>query len=77
MKRAKIIVMIIILLLVLIVFIQNTEAVETKVLFMTITMPRVLMLMITFVLGFIGGLMTAGLVLMKTPHKKDDKKQQG
>jgi len=72
MKKAKIIVIIIVLLLAVIVFLQNTKAVETKLLFMTITMPRVLMLMLTFILGFIGGLVTASYILRK-PSKSVSK----
>lgn len=65
MKKVKIILMIVISLLVLIVFLQNTKAVETKFLFMTITMPRVLLLLLSFILGFVVGLLTAGYILRK------------
>ena len=65
MKKVKVIVVLVILLLVVIVFLQNTEAVETKLLFMTITMPRVLLLVVTFILGFVGGLITASYILRK------------
>ena len=71
MKKAKIIFIIFVLLLVLIVSLQNTEAVETKFLLMTITMPRVLLLLLTFTLGFIGGIITASFIL-----KKSDKPQE-
>jgi uncharacterized integral membrane protein len=71
MKKAKIITIVVILLLVLIVFLQNTQAVETKLLFLTVTMPRVLLLLVTFVLGFVGGLITAGYVLRK-PAKSEE-----
>jgi len=73
MKKAKVVVIIIILLLALIVFLQNTNAVETKLLFMTITMPRVLLLMLTFIMGFIGGLIAASYILRKPgqPDMKD------
>ena len=70
MKKIKVVVIIIISLLALIVFIQNTQAVETKFLFMTITMPRVLLLMLTFIMGFIGGLITASYILRK-PSKPE------
>ena len=70
MKKVKIIAITTILLLALIVFLQNTQAVETKFLFMTITMPRVLLLMLTFIMGFIGGLITASYILRK-PGKPD------
>jgi uncharacterized integral membrane protein len=65
MKKAKVIVVLVILLLVVIVLLQNTEAVETRLLFMTITMPRVLLLAVTFILGFVGGLITASYILRK------------
>ena len=70
MKKVKVVVIITILLLTLIVFIQNTQAVETKLLFMTITMPRVLLLMLTFIMGFIGGLIIASYILRK-PNQPD------
>jgi len=72
MKKVKIIVIIIVLLLALIVFLQNTQAIETKFLFMSITMPRVLLLILTFILGFIGGLVTASYILRK-PSKSVSK----
>jgi len=65
MKKVKVIVVLVILLLVVIVLLQNTEAVETRLLFMTITMPRVLLLAVTFILGFVGGLITASYILRK------------
>lgn len=68
MKKTKIIVLVVITLLALIVFLQNTENVKTKLLFTTITMPRVLLLMLTFMAGFIVGLITASHVL-KRPGK--------
>ncbi|MHC4706410.1 MAG: LapA family protein [Planctomycetota bacterium] len=63
MNKFKLIVAGVILLLVVIVLLQNTEAVETKLLFLTITMPRVLLLLVTFILGFVGGLIAASHVL--------------
>lgn len=73
MKKVKVTAIIVILLLALIVFLQNTQAVETKLLFLTITMPRVLLLMLTFIMGFIGGLITASYILRKPgqPDMKD------
>jgi len=72
MKKAKIITIVVILLLVLIVFLQNTQAVETKLLFLTVTMPRVLLLFVTFVLGFVGGLVTASYVLRKPAKSQEN-----
>jgi len=72
MKKVKIITVVVILLLALIVFLQNTQAVETKFLFLTVTMPRVLLLFVTFVLGFVGGLITASYVLQKPAKSKEN-----
>jgi putative membrane protein len=72
MNKAKIITTVVILLLTLIVFLQNTQAVETKFLFLTATMPRVLLLFVTFVLGFVGGLITASYVLRKPAKSREN-----
>lgn len=42
-------------LLILIIIFQNTRTVETRLLFMTISMPRALLLFIAFVVGFASG----------------------
>ena len=75
MKKAKIIIIVVVSLLALVVSLQNTEAVETKFLFTTVTMPRVLLLIVTFVSGFIVGLITASQIIGKrqkpaSPDKK-------
>ncbi len=44
--------------LVLIIVLQNTEAVETKLLFMTITVPRAVLLFGTTVAGYVLGIFT-------------------
>ncbi len=75
MKKAKVIGIIIISLLVLIVFLQNTQSVETKLLFVTTKMPIVILLMLTVLMGFIGGLVTASYVLRK-PGKAEAKAQR-
>jgi uncharacterized integral membrane protein len=68
MTKVKIIVIVIVLLLSLIVFIQNRQAVDTKVLFLTITMPLVLLLILTFIMGSILGLLIASHTL-REPRK--------
>jgi len=68
MRKARIVVILIILLLSLIVFVQNRQAVDTKLLFVTITMPLVLLLILTFIMGSILGLIIASYVLRK-PRK--------
>ena len=75
MKKAKLIGIIIISLLVLIIFLQNTQSAETKLLFMTIKMPIVILLIVTILIGFIGGLVTKSYVLGK-PGKAEAKVQR-
>jgi len=68
MRKAKIIVILIVSLLSLILFVQNRQAVDTKLLFVTITMPLVLLLILTFKMGRILGLVMASYVL-REPRK--------
>jgi uncharacterized integral membrane protein len=70
MKKAKIIALIVSLVLILIVFLQNTQVVETKILFTTVTMPRVLLLLLTFIVGIIVGILLTTNILRKSPAKK-------
>ena len=59
MKRIKFIGIGVLFLLILIVVLQNTERVDTNILFFTITMPRALLLIATAAIGFIIGLMSS------------------
>jgi uncharacterized integral membrane protein len=47
---------------ILILIMQNTEPVETRLLFVTVTMPRALLLVITTALGFAGGVIVAAIL---------------
>lgn len=76
MKKAKVILIIVILLLALIVSLQNTEAVETKFLLMTVTMPRVILLLLTFTLGFVGGMITTSVILKKSGKSQEKTKAE-
>lgn len=49
----------IVAILVLIIVLQNTEAVETKILFMAVTVPRAVLLFGTTVVGYVLGIFTA------------------
>lgn len=59
MANVKIIVAVILLLLVLVVVFQNAASVETKVLFLTVKMPRALLLVVMFSVGFTAGIFVA------------------
>ncbi len=45
--------------------VQNTEAVETKLLFISISMPRAVLLFGTLLIGFALGVLTAGRIARK------------
>jgi len=57
MKSPKHIAIATLVLLVIIVVFQNTAVVDTKILFMTISMPRALLLFVTLLIGVLTGLL--------------------
>lgn len=59
MNRVRIWLLAIVAVLVLIVVLQNTESVETRILFMTVSMPRAVLLFVTLLIGFVLGLVAA------------------
>jgi uncharacterized integral membrane protein len=71
-KKVKIVAILVVSLLSLIVFIQNRQAVDTKLLFVTTTMPLAVLLILTFIMGSILGLIIASHVLRgsRKPEKQ-------
>ena len=65
MTKFKVVSMAVLGLLVLIIVLQNTEAVETKLLFASVTMPRAVLLFGTLLTGFALGVLTAGRISRK------------
>jgi uncharacterized integral membrane protein len=59
MQRFKLIFTAILALLGVIIILQNTEPVETKLLFLSITMPRAILLMGTTLIGFALGVLVS------------------
>jgi uncharacterized integral membrane protein len=70
MKNARMIALSVLAVLVAVVVLQNTEAVETKILFMTVTMPRAVLLFVTAALGFAAGVLTA-MVWLRSQARAD------
>jgi uncharacterized integral membrane protein len=70
MNRTKIIVLAAAVIIVLILVLQNTTQVQTRILFATITMPRAVLLVITFALGYVAGLLTPLVLKRKTEQKE-------
>lgn len=69
MQKVKIAAIALLALFVLIVVLQNTESVETKILFFSITMPRAALLFGALVVGFIVGVFTASKVMARVQEK--------
>ena len=67
-KNLKLISISIIAVLSLVVVLQNTESVETKILFVSFTMPRVVLLLTMLAIGFVLGLTLAGRIRKKREH---------
>jgi len=65
MQRLKLVLIIVAALLILIVVLQNMERMPTEILFITVTMPRAVLLFITLVIGYVLGLVTSGKVLRR------------
>ncbi|MHC4114274.1 MAG: lipopolysaccharide assembly protein LapA domain-containing protein [Planctomycetota bacterium] len=67
MKKMKNIITLVISLLIVIIVLQNTQSVETELLFMKVTMPRALLLFITLLVGFVVGIVTTSHFMTKSP----------
>ena len=64
-RTVKLIAMVVIAVLAVVIFLQNTEPVETRILLLTVRMSRALLLILTFILGFATGVLVAGSFLRK------------
>ena len=62
-NKLKVVGIAVIVLLVVIVVLQNTQTVETKLLFFTVTMPNAALLFGTLIIGFAIGVLTAGHIV--------------
>lgn len=65
MKKGKLIAIVVLSVLAVIIFLQNTEVTQTRILFMTVRMSRALLLILTFALGFLTGVLVATHFLRK------------
>jgi uncharacterized integral membrane protein len=72
MNKLKIVGVAVIALVVVVVVLQNTQAVETKLLFTTVTMPNAALLFGTFVIGFAIGVLTAGHIVSSAKRGPPD-----
>lgn len=69
--KVKLIALIVVVILAVIIFFQNTKTVETRILFLTFQMSRALLLILTFLLGLVTGvLVTTNFFRQKKKAKK-------
>ncbi|MEM6644745.1 MAG: LapA family protein [Bacteroidota bacterium] len=61
MRHAKIAVLIVLLTLFMVLVLQNTETVSVRLVFVTVTMSRIVLLMTTLLIGFASGYIVARL----------------
>jgi len=72
MNKLKVVAIAGIALIVVIVVLQNTQAVETKLLFLTVTLPNAALLFGTLIVGFAIGVLTAGHIVSTAKRQLPD-----
>ena len=72
MSRVRIVIAIVVAILAIIIALQNTQAVETKLLLVTITMPRAVLLFVTLLVGSALGLVSAVWFSRRSPKKEQE-----
>jgi uncharacterized integral membrane protein len=65
MRKAKLVAIIVISILTIIIFLQNAEPTQARLLFLEVQMSRALLLMLTFALGLVTGILIATNMLRK------------
>jgi uncharacterized integral membrane protein len=56
-----------------VVVLQNTQPVETKLLFLTVTLPNAALLFGTLIIGFAIGILTAGHIVSIAKQERPDR----
>ena len=71
-NKLKIVAIAVIALVALVVVLQNTQAVETQLLFLTVTLPNAVLLFGTLIIGFAIGVLTAGHIVSSAKRRLPD-----
>ena len=72
MNKLKLLGIACLVLIVVVVVLQNTQTVETKLLFFTVTMPNAALLFGTLIIGFAIGVITAGHIVSNVKRRPPD-----
>ncbi|MDD2599279.1 MAG: LapA family protein [Kiritimatiellae bacterium] len=65
MPKVKLIILLVLVLVAIVLVLQNTQMVETKLLFVTVIMPLAALLGLTTLIGFAGGVLVALVFAVK------------
>lgn len=71
MKNIKLVLIIVILTLAIVIAFLNKQDVDVNLIFKTVTMPGILLILVTLGIGFLGGLITSSLLRKKPKLKKE------
>ena len=71
-NKLKLATVAVVALIVMVVVLQNTQAVETKLLFLKVTMPNAALLFGTLIIGFAIGVLTAGHIVSSAKRGPPD-----
>ena len=71
MKNIKLVLIIVILTLAIVIAFLNKQDVEVNLIFKTVTMPGILLILVTLGIGFLGGLITSSFLHKKPKLKKE------
>ncbi len=69
MSHWKLVAIAIVVILAIVVVMQNTQSVETRLLFVTVEMPRAVLLFVTLAIGFVVGVLVGGKIVRKRTAK--------
>jgi uncharacterized integral membrane protein len=72
MNKLKLVAIALIVVVAVIVVFQNTQTVETKLLFLTVTLPSAALLFGTLIMGFAIGVLTAGHIVSSAKRQPPD-----
>ena len=72
MNKFKVVAIAVLTFVVVFVVFQNTQAVETRVLFLTLTLPNAALLFGTLIIGFAIGVLTAGHIVSSAKRQLPD-----
>jgi len=65
MKKFKLVAIIVLVVFTIIIFLQNSEPAQARILLLNVEMSRALLLMLTFALGLVTGILIATHVMRK------------